>query len=279
MTYINQTLNESLYRRRNDYLLNISIFTGVILSLLTVIGCNDKNGESVKILHEGSYIIKAKLVNGKSNGKTEFYDSSGKLTGFINYKDDEKWGMCVHYFPNGIVSDSVEYVCDKEQGYWRHYDQRGVRSHFSYFYFGLQFGPDLWFDKDTILRNYNFLNFERQPIVECTYNRYGHLDSIVKMDLTLFVEEREKNGTPLFKLFAYLPCIPLADEMYSIGIIDSNKIARKLCDIENRNFFIDTLLAAPPRGFHFYLGCDLKANGEKFDETIMVEAVKKVINR
>jgi hypothetical protein len=97
------------------------------------------------------------------------------------------------------------------------------------------------------------------------------------MDLTLFVEEREKNGTPLFKFFAYLPRIPLADEAYSIGIIDSNKVARKLCDIENRNFFIDTLLAAPPKGFHFYLGCDLKANGGKFDETITVEAIKKAI--
>jgi hypothetical protein len=241
-------------------------------------GCSANSKESIKTLHEGSYTVKAKFVNGKRNGETEFYDNSGKLTGIINYRDDEKWGICKHYFPNGRISDSVMYVCDKPQGYWRHYDQTGQPTHFSYFYFGLQYGPDLWYGKDTVLRDFYFLNFERQPIVECTYNQHGYLDSIVKVDLTLHVEEREKNGTPLFKFFAYLPRIPLADLMYSVGVVGKDSVSQKLFDIEGNSFFIDTMLSAPPAGTHFYLDCDLKANDGKYHETIRVGVIKKVIN-
>lgn len=253
--------------------------TKVGLLLLILNGCTSKNGESIRIFHEGSYTIKSRFVNGRSNGKTEYYDSSGQLTGIINYRDDEKWGISKHFYPNGAVSDSVEYVCDKEQGYWRHYDQSGTPTHFSFFYFGLQFGPDLWYDKDKVLRNYYFLNFERQPIAECTYDRYGHLDSIIKMEPTVIFDERNKNGIPVYKFFAYLPRIPLTEEAYSIGIIDGNRVTRKLCDIEGSNFLIDTMLAAPPPGYHFYLACDLKANKGKFEQTIMVEAIKKVVNQ
>jgi len=276
MTCTSPTLKESFYRHLNGYLFNTGNLIKVSLLLLSLSGCNEKNSESVKVFHEGSYTIRAKFVNGKSNGETQYYDNSGKLTGIINYRDDEKWGICRHYFPNGSISDSVEYVCDKEQGYWRHYDQNGNPTHFAYYYFGLQYGPDLWYDKDKVLRYFNFLNFERQPIVECIYNRHGYLDSIVKVDLTVYVDEREKNGTPLYKFFAYLPRIPLADLVYSVGVVGKDSVTqKKLFDIEGKGFFIDTMLAAPPAGSHFYLDCDLKANKGKYHETIRVEAIKK----
>lgn len=278
MTYINRILNESFTKCRSLFGM-VNNCAKISLLLLSLNSCNTNKGESIRVLHEGSYTIKARFINGRSNGKTEYYDDSGKLTGIINYRDDEKWGMSIHYYTNGVVSDSVMYVCDKSQGYWRHYDQVGRPTHFSYFYFGLQFGPDLWYDKDSVLRNYYFLNFERQPIVECTYNRYGHLDSIVKVDLTVIVDERIKNGNFVYHFFAYLPRIPLADMAYSIGIVDKDSVTQKLCDIKGSNFFIDTLLAAPPAGYHFYLGCNLKANEGKYHEIISVEAIKKVINQ
>ena len=242
-------------------------------------GCTSDHQESIRVTHQGTFTIKARLVDGRSNGKTEFYDQSGKLTGIINYKDDQKWGICIHYYANGVVSDSVNYVCDKEQGYWRHYDVAGTPTHFSYYYFGLQFGPDLWYDKDTVLKKYYYYNFERQPIVECNYDRYGHLDSIVKTDLTVMVEERKKDSASVYKFFAYLPRVPLANQEYYVGIVDKDKAHRKLTDIEGKNFFIDTTLAAPPQGAHFYLGCELKANDGKFDETILVEAIKKDVEK
>jgi len=279
MIYIHRTRNALFYKHLNKNALNFKNLTNVGLLLLSLNSCTTPNGESIKIFHEGSYTIKARLINGKSNGKTEYYDNSGNLTGILNYRDDEKWGVCKHYYSNGVVSDSVEYVCDKEQGYWRHYDRAGSPTHFGYFYFGLQYGPDLWYDTNKVLRKFNFLNFERQPIVECTYNRYGYIDSIIKVDLTVIVDQREKNGEPLYKFFAYLPRIPLTNMVYSIGIVDTNKVERKLWEIGDSNFFIDTMLAAPPPGSHFYLCCNLKANKGKFDETITVEAIRKDIRK
>jgi hypothetical protein len=237
--------------------------------------CNTQIGESVKIFHDGSYTIKARYIDGRRNGKTEFYDNSGHLTGVVNYKDDAKWGMCIHYYSNGVVSDSILYECDKPKGYWRHYDQAGEPTHFSYYYFGLQYGPELWYDKDTVLRTYKFLDFEKQAILECSYNSRGHIEAIKNIALPISLEERKKNGVDMFDFFAYLPRIPLVKHTYYLGVADANKVMHKLCNIQGENFFIDTLLVAPPPGSHFYLGCDLKAVEGGIDTTLVTEAIKK----
>lgn len=245
------------------------------MPLFILTACVNRSNERIETLHEGSYVVKARYVDGRRDGKTEVYDSSGKLGGVVNYKDGLKSGTSIHYFSNGIVADSVRYECGKEQGYWRHFFPNGEPRHINYYYYGLEFGPDLWYDKDTILRTFQFLDFERHPIVICSYNEHGNIDSLKKIDLTIMLEEKEKNGVPLFHFFAYLPQIPLAKQSYYIGISDKNKLSRKLCDVKESTFFIDTVLAAPPRGYHFYLGCDLKADDGVFDQTIMVEAIKK----
>jgi hypothetical protein len=255
------------------------------LSMLFLAGCNSRNKEKTEILHEGSFTVKARFVDGKREGKTEIYKNSGKLAGTVNYKNDLMWGMTIHYFPNGVVSDSVEYVCDKPQGYWRHYNEDGSPRHFNYYYFGLEFGPDLWYDnRDSVMRTYYFLDFERQPIVECSYDRHGNLDSVKKIDLNFVLEDREKDSVPMIRVFAFLPKIPLAEQSYSIGIAENNKPigievkgkkAEKLFNITTPNFYIDTLIAAPPSGYHYYLACDLRANEGHYERSITIEAVKK----
>jgi hypothetical protein len=248
------------------------------LSFLSIIfllfGCQIGNDEKIEVLHEGRFVAKARFVHGRRNGKTEIYDSSGKLTGILNYKNDSLSGICIHYFPNGVVSDSVRYQCDKSQGYWRHYNKEGDLSRITYFYFGLQFGPDLWYRKDNILETFYFRNFEKEPLVECLYNAQGNLDSIKKMDLKVVLEDKDKEGSPVVQFFAFLPQIPLTKESYSIGIADKNHVTQKICDIKGENFLIDTLLSAPPPGYHFYLKCDLKANEGGFHDTHMVEMIK-----
>jgi len=246
----------------------------ICLVLLALQGCVNKGSEKVIILHEGSYIVKARYVNGVRNGKSEIYDSVGALTGTLTYRNSILSGPCVHYFRNGVVSDSVNYECDKEQGYWRHFFPNGDPRHINYYYYGLEFGPNLWYDKDTILRTYQFLDFERDPIVICSYDNHGNFDSVKKFDLRVMLEDREKNGISLVKFFAYLPQIPLTKESYTIGIADKNHMKQKLCDIEGSNFMIDTLLSMPQPGYHFYLRCDLKANEGGYSETHVVEMIK-----
>ena len=253
--------------------------------MFVLTGCINKDKEKIEIIHEGPYTVKARYIDGKREGKTEIYDSTGKLGGIVNYKNDLKSGITVHYFPNGVVSDSVEYVYDKPQGYWRHYNDDGSPRHINYYYFGLEFGPDAYYEaRDSVMRTFYFLNFERHPIVECSYDRHGNLDSIKKVELQFIVEAKEKAGISMLQAFAYLPKIPLVKQSYYIGIAeganpvgidDKNRKSRKLWDIETSNFLIDTLLTAPPAGYHYYLGCDLKAVETGFEETLMVEAIKK----
>ena len=174
--------------------------------LLTIVfgGCRHRARETNRTFQEGSFTIKARFVDGRRSGRTEVIDSLGRLTGVLNYNNDSMSGICIHYFSDGVVSDSVMYRCDKPQGYWRHYAPDGDLRHINYFYFGLQFGPDLWYYKDRILKSFSFLDFEREPIVECTYNTHGNLDSIRKMDLKVILTDKEKNGTPVVEFFAEL---------------------------------------------------------------------------
>jgi len=243
------------------------------LSILILSGCTNSTRESIETLHEGSFIVKAKFVDGRRNGRSEMYDSAGHLSGVLNYRNDSLSGICIHYFLNGVVSDSVMFINDKPQGYWKHYDQNGDLRYITYYYYGLQFGPEISYYKDRILKSFNFLNFEREPIVECSYNTHGNLDSIEKFDLKVVLREKEKNGLPVVELFAYLPQIPLAKQSYSIGLADKNHVPQKLCDIAGTNFLIDTVLKAPPPGFHFYLKCDVEAGGG-FSKTHMIEMEK-----
>jgi hypothetical protein len=118
------------------------------------------------------------------------------------------------------------------------------------------------------------LNFEKEPLVECTYNTHGNLDSIKKMELKVILTEKEKDGLPVVEFFAYLPQVPLTEDSYSIGIADINHVKQKLCDIKESNFFIDTLLPAPPPGYHFYLKCDLTQKEGGLHDTHVVEMIK-----
>ena len=238
------------------YTLSMKRHLKVCLSILTLTGCINKNKEKMEILHEGLFTVKARSVDGKREGKTEIYNSAGKLGGIVNYKNDLKSGMTVHYFPNGVVSDSIEYVCEKPQGFWRHYNDDGSPLHTNYYYFGLEFGPDAYYNnRDSVLSSFYFLNFERNHIVECSYDLHGNLDSIKKLNLQLVVEEKNKGNIPMLQIFAYLPTIPLAELSYSIGMAqgntpevvdDKSKKSRKLYDIQSSHFFIDTLLTGPP---------------------------------
>jgi hypothetical protein len=182
--------------------------------------------------------------------------------------------MCIHFFPNGRVSDSVRYVFDKPEGYWLFYTPEGELRHATYFYSGLQFGPEIWYRKDEVLKTFRFLNFEREPIVECTYNTHGNLDSIEKIDLKPVLTEKVSSRAPVVEFFTYLPQIPLTNVFYSIGVADKNHVKQKLYDIKGANFIIDTLLPPPAAGYHFYLRCDVKNDAGELVHSRMTEMVK-----
>lgn len=248
----------------------------IYLSLFALTGCVNKSQEKTEYFHEGSFIVKARFVDGKREGVTEVYDSSKKLTGILHYKGGILSGTCIHYFSNGVVADSIHYESDKPQGYWRHYNQDGSLKHITYFYFGLQFGPDLWYQQDNVLKNFCFLDFERRTILASSYDSRGHINLIDSIALPIMLDKKEKNGTPLVEFFAYLPQVPLVKHTYYIGISNNEKEMHKLSNIQGENFMIDTVLTPPPPGFHFYLGCDLKAIEGGIDTSVVfTEAIKR----
>lgn len=78
-------------------------------------------------------------------------------------------------------------------------------------------------------------------------------------------------GKSLFSLFGYLPSIPHAEQRYSIGLTNEANQDRELTTITGHTFMIDTLLALPPVGWHYYIACSLKANKDSINKVYIQE--------
>jgi hypothetical protein len=172
------------------------------------------------------------------------------------------------------VADSVKFICDKENGYWKYYDSNGNNVYQNYYYFSLRYGPELIYENNR-LRHYRFSNFNRLVSVECFYDSLENLDSIglFKMDLT--INEFLYENRPVQSLFAYLPKIPKSNQSFSIGLTNKEHQDKKLYDVEGHDFFIDTLLSIPPLGWYYYLACNLKSNSGLVKKYYIEEIILK----
>jgi hypothetical protein len=252
---------------------NLIYILPTFFALFILYSCT--NHMRIKTFREGSYTVKATYVDSARNGPTWLYDSLGRLMRVSNFKDGSLNGTTIHYYPNGAVSDSVEYKCDKKYGYLWKYNKDGSLHEISYWYFDLQYGPYLAYQKDNILKTFSFVDFGKNTIAVSYYNTHGNLDSIEPLTLIVFEDTIERDDRPMLRLFAYLPKIPLTHQSYSIGLVGDSKKINKVSDVEGNNFFIDTVLSMPPKGYHYYLGCNLKAYENSKNEFYLVEAKHK----
>jgi len=109
--------------------------------LICEISCNNSN--NLKTFNLNHQLVQAKLVDGLIDGKATFYDSLGNFINITTYERGIRSGISINYYANRTVSDSVEIVAGKENGYWRYYDSNGNRTYCAYYYYGLLFGPEL----------------------------------------------------------------------------------------------------------------------------------------
>lgn len=78
---------------------------------------------------------------GDKEGKMSYYYSSGALSGYSIYKDDEHEGPRVNYYHNGGVMDSTNYTGDSEEGYYAFYYPNGTLKQDGWYNAGQRTGP------------------------------------------------------------------------------------------------------------------------------------------
>ena len=244
----------------------------LILQISTaLISCSDNRG--IKRTKIGSTYVEAHFIDSTSiDGIARYYDSSGVLNGVTNFRDGIKEGISINYYPNGKVSDSVEYRSGKEFGYWKEYDEKGNITCGNYYYYGVQFGPELVFENSR-LKKFLFSDLNRSKIVECNYSSPGIIDTGILFRPQFNIKSVRFQGKLVFNLFGYLPAIPHTEQRYSIGLSNEAHQDRELTPITGHDFMIDTLLAPPPSGWHYYIGCRLKANKDSIDKFYIQEIV------
>lgn len=244
-------------------------YFAILLSFF--LSCTDKH--EMKKIKIGNYFVKANFIDNNNkivDGKAYFYDSLGNLYNVSMYDKGMRAGISINYYPNRVVSDSIQFICDKEHGYRRFYDTNGFSEYTSYYYFGLRFGPELIY-KNNRLTKLLFRDFDRNIIAECNYDSIGRIDSIAEFKMEINIVEKLLNGKPVINLFGYLPKFPTTVQSFSIGLTNSDNKDKKLYSVQGHDFFIDTLLPLPPSGWFYYLACNLKANNNSIDRFYIEE--------
>jgi hypothetical protein len=226
---------------------------------------------NLKRIKKDGYTIEANFVDGKMvDGKASYYDNEGRLLNTTMYRMGIKSGISINYFTNNRVSDSFKFECNKENGYWIYYDSTGNRLYSNYYYYGLQYGPELIYE-DNQLKKFLFSNLNRSVIVECYYDHSGDLDSIGRFAMNFGATSKLFNNKPVKNLFAYLPEVPGSSQLFSIGITNKEHQDRMLYSVKGHNFFLDTLLPSPPSGWFYYLACSLKAKNSSINRVYVEE--------
>ncbi|HRP33218.1 MAG TPA: hypothetical protein PKV73_15070 [Agriterribacter sp.] len=123
------------------------------------------NGEIVK--------GKIELMNGDTifNDLIRTYDSGGNLVSLTNYVNGKKEGKSEFFFSNGIKSEETYFENDLKNGARKLYDSTGKLIESQSFYFGRPIG-DLTIYNTTLdtFSLYKFSNFEGVELYSCFWN-------------------------------------------------------------------------------------------------------------
>jgi hypothetical protein len=206
------------------------------------------------------------------DGKASYYDSSGALYNVTTYDKGIKNGISINYYPDKAVSDSVEFKCGKEYEYWKYYDSKGNIVYANFYYYGLQFGPELIF-KNNKLDKFVFSDLSKKTLVTCEYDSSSNIDTGFRFRMQYALKAVMFENKPRLNLFGYLPRLPHAFQTYSLGLTNDKHADKELTKIEGREFLIDTLLSYPPPGWHYYVSCNLRANKNSINKFYVEEMV------
>jgi hypothetical protein len=243
-----------------------------LLSILTIhIGCSSNHG--MKRIKVDNTYVEAKFIDGTTiDGKAIYYDSLGEMYNITTYKNGTKEGTSINYYPNKKVSDSVEYKSGKESGYWKYYDQQGNNVYGNFYYYGLRFGPELIFENKK-LKRFLFSDLNRRNIIACKFDSVGKIDTGMRFTMQFSLNLVTFENKPSLNLFGYLPKIPHSEQSYTIGVTNDKHADRELAIVAGHDFLIDTLLTLPPKGWHYYVACNLKANNGDINKIYIEELV------
>jgi len=247
-----------------------NLFLSLFCSALVAACSNDHDVKKVKV---GSSYVEAHFVDSMTiDGLAKYYDSAGGLSNVVTYRMGKREGVSINYYPNKMIRDSVQYISDKESGYWMHYDEKGNLIYGNFFYYGLQFGPELVFENNR-LKKFLFSDFNRRVIIESDYSTPGRIDTGFFFNMQFALKTVVFEDKPVFNLFGYLPAIPRTKSSFSIGLTNDAHQDKELTPITGHDFIIDTLLSLPPHGWHYYISCRLKANKDSIDKVYIEEIV------
>lgn len=134
-----------------------------------------------------------------------------------------------------------------------------------YNYFGLSVGPTLEYQSGQ-LSNYYFMDFEYNIIVECSYDSTFQAHSLFYDNQPILTNIIDTKRDSALKVFYFLPRPPYIDIQYKIGLENNNKVRRNESIIVSSMPFIDTVLAYPEYGWHYFISAQIQTTGKKINK-------------
>ena len=247
----------------------VRILINILLVIVFLSSCENRPKIEVHKYHD--YVVSGLFEHGMPEGEIKYFSTDGHLLNKILYKNGIKSGLAISYFLNGRPSNVGNYTYNLRNGQWDIFDSLGSKIFSTFYLNDFNYGPQLYYDKESALQKFDFLSFNKYLLARCYYSQGGTVDSLSRFKMGFNMIDNiglEKNE---YNIFAYLPQIPGLHQTFSLGIIDSLKREKQICIIQGKNFLLDTLVSIPPKGSHYYLSCLIQNNNMSLNKAFMEE--------
>jgi hypothetical protein len=155
----------------------------------------------------------------------------------------------------GWMSDSMNYTNNLLNGKSYKYTQDGQLRVMRTNYYGLEVGDFSFYDRGKI-QQYDFIDFENETLVKCTYDSAGMCDSLYFNAMPV-LRNMLKEGRSI-NLFFISPHPPDFETKYMVGIKDENGMKKREFHLRDDSLFLDTVLPTPPKKWVYYVSINYK---------------------
>jgi len=217
-----------------------------LLSII-FISCNTKPKFFSKRDNDGD-IMKGEVINDSIfNGIVKYYDSLNNYKGYATFTYGFQNGPSVHYYDNGKLSDSINYINDAGNGFAYNYDSTGKLIGKVFLYQNRSVGHYYIYDSIGNIIEYYFKTLEGEIIYNSkTINKTDYeTGSRVNLRVTDIVYNNEHRDL----LFLYLVLHHHLKVHYALAVLDAANKIISTEDIDSQNqFFYEKTLDILPKG-------------------------------
>jgi hypothetical protein len=218
------------------------LFVYLLILLFISISCNQKSGVGKLILdgitYEGKFDKDSNM-----QGLFSLFDVNNRLVAKCNFFNGQRNGITTTYHSNGKIKENINYFMGKKNGIYSVFDSSGNIFYQDSYYFGRRLGHIYFYNSNSEVKEYYFLNFEGETIYYYNYEKPLVRSINPSEYFNMHISHSLQDNDEKLELFIYILNPPKFSFQYKICSKDRNaKDFVPIFVIPRSNIFYQTFL-------------------------------------